>query len=265
MDILVCFKVVPDLDLLPGSGWIVDSRCRVETRYVQTMINPFDESALEMSLKLSERSERPLRLTALTVGDSKADLYLKTLYALRFDQAVRIENEDDLRFSPGAIAAVICAYVQKMHRHDLIIMGRQSAEGDSAKTPLLVAEMLNWPCITQVTNIEPADAGQLTVTGFVDGGLLKQTIRTPCVLTVGNAPNSYLRVPTLKDKVSYGKKPIELIQIEEFNLQPGSDCTLQGLEKIDQRREGRIIEGATAAEKAQVLYHAYLKAWLEKR
>lgn len=269
MDILVCFKVIPDLDLLSGSDWIIDSRFQVETRFIQTMINPYDESALEMSLKLSESSDRPVNLTALTIGDKKAEIYLKALSALRFKKAVRIAHDTDLRFSPETIAAVISCYVKEIHKHDLIIFGRQSAEGDNAKTALLVAEMLKWPCITQVTHMEPGEEGRLKVTGLVDGGLLKQTIHTSCVLSVGNAPNSYLRVPTLKDKVTYGKKPIEIINIEKFNLQglfdrSAKDCLLQGLEKIDHRREGLIIEGATPAEKAQVLYDSYLKAWLEK-
>ena len=46
MDVLVCFKVVPDLDQLPPGGWEIDSALRVETIFVKTMLNPYDESAL---------------------------------------------------------------------------------------------------------------------------------------------------------------------------------------------------------------------------
>jgi electron transfer flavoprotein beta subunit len=268
MDILVCFKVVPDLDQLPGSDWEIDSRFRIETGFVQKMINPYDESALELSLKLCESSDRPVHLTALTIGDKKSEIYLKTLNALKFARTVRIEQHADIRFSPEKIAAVISGYVQKMGRQDLILMGAQSGEGDNAKTPLFTAEMLHWPCVTQVIQLEPCGDDGLKVTSMVDGGLLKQMIKMPCVLAVGNAPNANLRVPTLKDRAACSKQAIEVRQIEEFMLRDtledsGQDGVLKGLEIINRRREGLILAGATPAEKARVLYDAYLKEWLE--
>ncbi|MEW5784306.1 MAG: electron transfer flavoprotein subunit beta/FixA family protein [Bacillota bacterium] len=269
MDILVCFKVVPDLDQLAGSDWFIDSLLRVETGYAKTILNAYDESALEMALRFSESAGQSVNLTALTIGDEKADIYLKTLYALQFAKAVRIENSVEARFSPEAVASVICRYVELYGKQDLLIMGRQSGVGDNAKTPLLAAEMLKWPCITQVTRVEPGEASRLKVTAMVDGGLVQQTVRTPCVLAVGNVPNAYLRVPTLKEKYACGKKEIEVMDLEQFGLQGifncfDTGCELQGLALIDRNREGVIVQGATPAEKARALYDAYLKEWLEQ-
>lgn len=272
MKILVCFKAVPDLDMLSDEDWIADSNRKVDTNFVKNTLNCFDESALEMALKLSDYSEGfnvLMNLTALTIGDKKSDNYLKTLYALRFEKAVRIENNEDVRFLPEVIATVISQYVKEKNDQDVIILGRQSGEGDNGKTPLLVAEILEWLCITQVINIEPDKEDTLKITSMVDGGLLTQIIKTPCVLSVGNAPNSYMRVPTLKDKMKYGKKTIDILDIEEFNVQTllntcRDNYELKGLEKIINKREGIVIEGATATEKVQILYDFYLKGRLEK-
>lgn len=272
MKILVCFKAVPDLDMLSDEDWIVDSNLKIDVDFVKKILNCFDESALEMALKLSDYTEgfnAPLNLTALTIGDKKLDTYLKTLYALRFDKALRINNYEDIRFLPEVISTVISKYVKDKNPQDVILLGRQSGEGDNGKTPLLVAEMLEWPCITQVIKIEPDTEDRLKVTSMVDDGILTQTISTPCVLSVGNAPNSYMRVPTLKDKMKYGKTPIEVLEIQDFDIQGVIDsCSnayeLKGLERISNKRQGTIIEGKTPKEKAQILYDSYLKERLKK-
>jgi electron transfer flavoprotein beta subunit len=271
MKILVCFKVVPDLDLVPDEDWIADSNLKVDVSFVKSILNCFDESALEMALRLSDYSAGVnfLNLTALTIGDRRLDTYLKTLYALRFDKAVRIENNEDVRFLPEVIAGVISQYVKKINNQDVIILGSQSGEGDNAKTPLLVAEMLEWPCISQVINIEPDSEESLKITSLADAGIMTQIIKAPCVLSVGNAPISYMRVPTLKDRMKYGKTPIETIDIKDFNMQSflnkfSNDYELIGLEKINNKRECIIIQGATPYEKARILYDSYLKERLER-
>jgi len=272
MRVLVCFKVVPDLEMLSEEDWVSGPELRVDVSFVRNILNCFDESALEMALKLSDYSKAinmPIKLTALTIGDKKSDIYLKTLNALRFDKTVRIESNEDISFLPEVTAAVISQYIEDINNQDIVILGRQSSVADNAKTPLLVAEMLGWPCITQVIKIEPDKEDSLKVTNMVEGGVLTQIIKTPCVLSVGNAPNSYMRVPTLKDKIKYGNTPIDIINIQDFKVQElldryCDDCRLIGLEKIDTRRKGIIIDGATPAEKARILYNSYLKGRLEK-
>jgi electron transfer flavoprotein alpha/beta subunit len=272
MDILVCFKVVPDLDMLSGSEWVLDRHFQIDTSFIKTMINPYDESALELVLKVSDDAEDfdvSMNLTALTLGDEKSDAYLKKLYALRFEKTVRIATREDIRFLPEVTAHVISRYVQEINNQDALVLGRQSGVGDNEKTPLLVAEMLEWPCITQVIKIEPETEEYLKVTSMVDGGILKQSIKIPCVLSVGNAPNSYMRVPTLNDKLNYGKKPIDVFDLQAFNIDDfltgyGIDYELIGLEVICNKRQGLILEGETPGEKARTLYDTFLRERLER-
>ncbi len=271
MKTLVCFKAVPDLELLTEEDWAAATNLRVNTGFVKNIINCFDESALEMALKLSDYSEgfsALNELTALTIGEKKSEPFLKNLYALKFGKAVRIESDEDIEFLPEVTAAVISRYAAN-NNQELIIMGRQSNTGDNSKTPLLVAELLGWPCITQVTNIAPDKNCCLQVTNMVDGGTLTQVVKTPCVLAVGNAPCSYMRVPTLKDKMQYGKRAVEVLDIKDFT-QPfdaaGTDfsCELKNISVIDNKRKGIVINGESPAEKAGILYHSYLKERLER-
>ena len=270
MNVLVCFKVVPDLDQLSGSDWLVDGCSRVETRFVKKIINPYDESALELALKLADQARGKAlttNLNALTIADSGANLTLKSLRALGYQEAVRIEADTEPDFTPEKVAALIAAYIRNTNVFDLIMMGRQSGVGDNAKTPLLTAEFLQWPCITQVTAVEKDSAGTYKVTAMADEGTVIRVIEPPCVLAVGNAPSSTLRVPTLKAIKEQADLPVKTYASDKFrnatpHLPLKPDAELLNIEVVNRKRKGIIVEGADAAEKAQILYQSYLKGWL---
>lgn len=273
MDILVCFKVVPDLDMLHGSDWEIDSRYHVDTSFVKTIINPYDESALELALKLNDaalKNNVDLRLTALTIGTNHSNKVLKNLYALKYDHAVRIECEFDIRFNAPIVSRMIDQYIKHIKNQQVIILGNQSCEGDNAKTPLLVAERLGVPCITSVTSIKLSEQiGCLEITSRIDDLVIEQTIKAPVVLSVGNVPNSFIRVPTLKNKMQYSKKEIEVydfknLNIKENEIEEENDCELIDLFYEKNDRSCVFIQGKSSINKADVLYEDYLRERVKK-
>ncbi|WP_334159796.1 FAD-binding protein [Muricomes intestini] len=267
MKILNCFKVVPDLESIADGDWVADDQLQVDTSYGKLLWNCFDEGALEMMLKLSDLSEGfdvVYELNVLTVGRRRDENFLKTLYALGFFNATRVETEEDLSFCPEAIAEAITEYVSEKAPQDLIVMGTQSSDGSNMKTPLLVAEKLAWPCIIQVKDMFPVDENHIKVVAEEHGRTIIQVVKTPCVLAVENAVCSYLRVPTLKEKMRLGKKPIEHITSEKLEISGREqNVKLVGLEPQDSKRDTVVITGDTPEEKAQVLYETYLKEKLK--
>ncbi len=293
MKVLVCCKVVPDLEMLTEEDWIVRDM-DVELRFAKKEWNTFDESALEMALRLRDSWDKAWAggvtgeavvetvngaddgggeglgyvLTALTIGDAGADPFLKNLLALKFDHAARIEHGGDVRFSPAVVAELIARYIRESGQ-DVILMGNRSGPGDNGVTPLMTAELLGAPCITRVRDIRPASSAsdRLIVESEVDDGILEQEINPPCVLSVGNAEKTYLRVPTLKDKMKYGSRPVE-VSAEHPREQPEPTSSdgyrLKDLEYIDANREGILIEGGSPEEKARKVYELYLKTRMEK-
>ncbi len=274
MRILGCFKAVPAFDLLREEDWVADDRLRVDTEYVKLEWNCFDEGALEMMRKLPERSEGTgavFELDALTVGKKKADSFLKLLYALGFSHAVRVEAEEGAYAPPELVAELIAAYVRREKEdraYDAVVTGVQSADGSHKKTPYLLAELLHWPCISQVISIEPAEKECLKVISQVFGGEKTQLVRLPCVLAVGNAPCAYLRVPTLKDKMRLGNRPIEYLALEALLADAAAyrdrGEKLLGLRPVDRSRDTVRIEGGSPEEKARIYYEQYLKGRLLK-
>jgi electron transfer flavoprotein beta subunit len=273
MRILVSLKVVPDLDLLRDKKWTIKNNLPVETAYVKKIINTYDESALELTLKMADHRKAmnlETELFALTIGEAYADLFLKNLLALGFTKTYRVNSDLDLRFNPEAAAMLIASFTGNYEPFDLLIMGMQSSDGDNAKTALLTAEELAWPCISGITNYYSDQSDLVAVESISDQGLVKQTVRTPCILAVGNAPGSLLRVPTLKAIKKAAEKDIRILTLEELNAKSEdlllqSNAELQELETVDNNRESIIIEGASAEEKAHLLYENYLKGWLSSK
>jgi electron transfer flavoprotein alpha/beta subunit len=271
MTLLLTFSIVPDLEALSEADWAPESNLKIDTSFAPLDWNSFDESALEMSLKLSDQPKGSFcfQKYAMTVGQKFCDQFLKTLAALKFDQLVRVDpGNADLRFHPEVISQIITSFAQTQVHPDFILMGRQKQGGDNACTPLLTAELLGWPCVTQIISLEAVDEHRLRVTSKVDGGTVVQTISAPCVLSIGDAPSSYLRVPTLKDKMAYGKQPITQLTLADFpeaeTLLSNPSVELRSLTPIRREREGFHIEAATPEEKAEILYRDYLKGRLNR-
>jgi len=231
------------------------------------MINPYDESALELALKLKDAAKQrkvDFNLAALTIGKKSSDRVLKYLYALKYVHAVRLECDLDLRFNAIMVSKMIAQYLINIRNHQVIILGNQSGEGDNAKTPLLVAERLGIPVITSVTNIMLSEQeGCLDVSSTIDDFLLTQTIKPPVVLAIGNVPTSYIRVPTLKDKLQCSKQQIQVYDLLDLDIKEhdiaANDCKLIELFYERNERSCVFIQGENPSKKADALYEDYLK------
>jgi electron transfer flavoprotein beta subunit len=269
MKIVVCFKILADYARLSESDWNWDERHFVDTSFVRNIFNCFDESALEMALKLTHPEKNfsdPAELTALTVDDQKSDLFLKHLMATGFDHAVRIQyrNDIDLRFNPGAISCLLAAYVLKQG-HQLVFSGIQGGDGDNWQTGPMIAEHLGWPCIREVARVERTKTPDcLKVTSNIDNDLLVQTVKLPLVLTVGQSQESpFLRYPTLKQKLHAGKKQVTLVTTHELGIEEdrliNNDKTLVSLTRPAEEQSCIFVNGRTPGEMARQLYDQFLK------
>ena len=270
--VVVGFKVTPDYEALRASDWArAAAGGRPETRYVRRVFSVFDEAALELALRLRDaRAERGLEtsLAAFSVAGREADPFLRTLQALGFARAARVDPGTDLDFAPSATATLVAAGAERLGG-DVLLLGSSSGPGDSGVVPFLVAEALGRPCLTQVTELQSIDDGRLHVTFAADTGPVRATLAPPCVLAVGNALVSMLRVPTLRERLMVKDELIAELSSAELGVDlagvlAGEPAALAGLETIDRSRAGAVIAGTTAADKARALYETHLRARLER-
>ena len=181
-----------------------------------------------------------------------------------YEQAARVEPEAALDFAPTVTAALIAAYVRHLGACDLLMLGCRSGPGDSGTVPFLAAERLGWPCLTRVLEIEPLSTDRLRVTCAADAGLLRVTVRPPCVLAVGNAVVSHLRVPTLTARLAHRGEALEVLSGADLGVDVGEElrrepAALEEFEVVDRTRPGVVVRGTSPGEKARILYDEHLR------
>lgn len=260
--VLNSFKSVPDLDRMPAADWAAGAESgQIDVSYLKNIINCYDESALELTLRFRDKAASEgfdCFLSAVTSGDKIAEKTLKTLAALGFAGTDRIAVQDDRTFRPERTAADLASYAGTSGPWDLIVMGVQSADGCSKKTPYLVAESLDMKCISQVVSFVPEGDKACRVVYMRDGAQCEEVVNLPVMLAVGDVPAAYLRVPTLKQRMDTMKQAIGQLEAAETRTD-FRESVLQKMDIIDQSRAGTLIEGSDAAEKAEKLYYEYLK------
>ena len=211
MKIIVPFKTVIDFSMLSEADWCVGEGLSLDTTFAKRVFNCFDESALEIARTLKEANPKGVEISALTIDHQGADLFLYHLYALGFDHAIRIIPEAglDLTFNPLAVARLIVAYSQNQPTPNLILLGQHGGDGESGETGPLVAEMLHWPMIRQISDLKILDNNTVEIKSQCAGGWLQQTITPPAVLVVGNSTDyPFLKVPTLVQRRIASSKTI---------------------------------------------------------
>lgn len=214
MRLLVSFKICPDLELLREEDIILTEEMGIDTHFLPNIINCYDESALELALRLRDKTkELPVEISAFTVGNEQAELTLKSLRALGFVHTVRAEDEKGYTdFSPETVAQTVAAYI-KEYPQDCILLGKEAPNGNHGIMAGLVAEKIKYPLIGPMIDIVSADQESVTVLVSDEGRIRKQIVSFPCVLCVGNAVISKLRVATLRERMKVSKTESESISL----------------------------------------------------
>lgn len=213
MRLLVSFKLCPNLELLKEEDIIVTEEMGIDTHFLPNIINCYDESALELALRLRDKTkENFIELSAFTVGNEQTELTLKGLRALGFTHTVRAEAEKEIDFSPELVAETMAAYV-KENPQDCILTGREAPVGNHGVMARLAAEKLGCPSVGPVIDLLETDGKSVTVLVSDEGRIQKQTIKLPCVLSVGNAVISKLRVATLRERMKVSKTESEYVSL----------------------------------------------------
>lgn len=115
-------------------------------KVVKGEINPFDESALECALQLSDD------VTVISMGAKTTENALKPLTRLGA-KVILISDTAFVGSDTLATAYVLSTAVKKLE-YDLILCGRQSIDGDTAQIGPMLSQMLGIPVITNALQVK---------------------------------------------------------------------------------------------------------------
>lgn len=200
MRILVPVKRVIDpyakvRPLADGSG--------IDTTSVKFDINPFDEIAVEEAVRMKEK-DPAAEVIVLSIGGPECEEQLRKALAMGADRAILVEHTGD--HDTSSIAQELEAQVKAL-QPDLVLMGKQSTDGDSNQTGQMLAARLGWPQATFASKIE-VGGGSVTVTRETDEGDEVLRMPLPAVVTADlrlNEPR-YIALPGI---IKARSKPLD--------------------------------------------------------
>ena len=175
MKILVAVKRVVDYNVKVR---VKADSTGVDLNNVKMAMNPFCEIAVEEAVRLKE-SGAASEIVVVSIGAKKSEEQIRTALALGADRGILIETEENLQ--PLAIAKLLKSVVDQ-EQPGLIILGKQSIDGDNNQTGQMLAALLGVGQGTFASKVEVA-AGTVQVTREIDGGLQTVELKLPAVVT----------------------------------------------------------------------------------
>jgi len=175
-------------------------------------LNPFDEIALEEAIRMREAGIAT-EVIAVSIGVAACQDTLLNALALGADRALLVSTASE--WEPLNIAKILQAIVRR-EAAELVLLGKQSIDGDHNQTGQMLAALLDWPQATFASKIE-IQAKQLQVTREIDGGLETLGLNLPAVISVDLRLNEP-RYASLPNIMKAKLKPLAIIELAELGL-----------------------------------------------
>ena len=179
---------------------------------VKMSINPFCEIAVEEAVRLKEKGVAT-EVIAVSLGDKAAQEQIRTALALGADRGILVETAGELQ--PLAVAKLLKAVVQK-EGAELVIVGKQSIDGDNNQTGQMLAALAGMSQGTFASELV-IENGSARVTREIDGGLQTIELKLPAVVTTDLRLNEP-RYASLPNLMKAKKKQLDTLTPAELGV-----------------------------------------------
>jgi electron transfer flavoprotein beta subunit len=208
----------------------------VELNNVKMSLNPFCEIAVEEAVRLKEAGT-VTEIVAVSIGPKVVQEQLRTALALGADRAIMIETDSEAQ--PLGVAKLLKGVVDK-ESPDLIVMGKQSIDGDNNQTGQMLAALAGIGQGTFASNVEVSD-GKVNVTREVDGGLQTVSLALPAVVTTDLRLNEP-RYASLPNIMKAKKKPLDILTPDDLGVDLNATVSTLKVEPPAEREAGIKVE-----------------------
>ena len=206
MDIIVCIKQVPDtteVKINPETNTLVREG-------VPSIINPFDENAVEAAIQLKEKHGG--KVTIITMGPPQASEALKTTIAMGADEVYLVSDRAFAGSDTWATSYTLSQAIKKIGDYNLILCGKQAIDGDTAQVGPGIAEWLGIPQVTFASKIE-SDGSKLKIERMLEEANEIVECPLPAVVTVVKQINEP-RLPSLKGLMRAKKAEVKSLNAQ---------------------------------------------------
>ena len=216
----------------------------VETQNVKMSMNPFDEIAVEEALRLRENNQAS-EVVAVSIGNDTCQETLRHALALGADRAIHIRS--DAPYVSLHIAKILQKIVQQ-ETPDLVLLGKQSIDGDNNQTAQMLSALMDWPQATFASKVI-IENNQLTVTREIDGGLETLSMALPAIVSTDLRLNEP-RYASLPNIMKAKRKPMDVIEAGSLNLDLRPHAEVVSVRAPEGRSAGIMVDSvATLIDK----------------
>ncbi|MFC8511441.1 electron transfer flavoprotein subunit beta/FixA family protein [Streptomyces sp. NPDC057411] len=239
LKIAVCVKYVPDAT---GDRGFADD-LTVDRDEVDGLLSELDEYAVEQALRISEEAD-DAEVTVITVGPDDAKDALRKALSMGADKAVHV-NDEDIHGSDVIGTSAILAKALEKTGFDLVVCGMASTDGTMGVLPALLAERLNVPQATLLSEVSVEDG---VVKGRRDGDAASEQLQAalPAVVSVTDQSGE-ARYPSFKGIMAAKKKPVEELDLDDLGIDAdevglaGSWTLVESADARPARTQGTIV------------------------
>jgi electron transfer flavoprotein beta subunit len=223
MKIVVCVKQVPeitDVKVNPETGTLVREG-------VTSILNPFCEYALDHAARIKS-NDQETEIIAITMGPPQAKSALFRCLEMGADRAVLVSDRKFAGADTWATALTLSAAIKVcVPDFNLILMGKQAIDGDTAQVGPEVAEILNLPQIMYGAEMHlTPNKKRIRIKQETENGYEILEVRLPAVVSASKG-ELIRRVPSFQDVLYARTKDMRTIAAENLELDE-AELGLQG-------------------------------------
>ena len=233
MKVLVAVKRVVDYNVKVRAK---SDGSDVELNNVKMAINPFCEIAVEEAVRLKEAGTAT-EVVVASIGDKSCQEQIRTALALGADRGIHVEAEG--RPEPLEVAKLLKGVITA-ESPDLIILGKQSIDGDNNQTGQMLGALTGMGQGTFASEVSVGD-GTVEVIREVDGGLQTVELTLPAIVTTDLRLNEP-RYASLPNIMKAKKKPLETFSPSDLGVDVQSHVTLVSVKPPAERSAGIKVE-----------------------
>ncbi len=229
MKVLVAVKRVVDYNVKVRAK---ADGSNVDLNNVKMAINPFCEIAVEEAVRLKEKGVAS-EVIVVSVGGKSCQEQIRTALALGADRGIQVEVEGNAE--PLVVAKLLKGVVEK-EQPQLVILGKQSIDGDNNQTGQMLAALAGLSQGTFASEVV-VDGGNVSVTREIDGGLQTVSLKLPAIVTTDLRLNEP-RYASLPNIMKAKKKPLDVFSPADLGVEVKSHITLVKVEPPAERKAG---------------------------
>ncbi len=208
----------------------------VDLNNVKMSINPFCEIAVEEAVRLREAGVAT-EVVAVSIGDKACQEQIRTALALGADRGIQVEAEGAVE--PLVVAKLLKGVVEK-EEPQLVILGKQSIDGDNNQTGQMLGALSNMAQGTFASEVK-VEGEQVQVIREVDGGLQTVSLKLPAIVTTDLRLNEP-RYASLPNIMKAKKKQLDVYTPADLGVEVTKHLTLVKVEPPAERQAGIKVE-----------------------